>query len=524
MRPANLARWVATAVALPLLLVLGSCAQPSPPPPSLRLAAPPVELARFYEQELAFGPGAGYATTGADEQLFASDPRFECARLEVPLDYDDPGGATGQVAMLRVPARGESQGSLLLNSGGPGGTGMNFAAGLATSLAQNPITQRFDLIGFDPRGVGATIPAVDCFTDEEVRAGTAQQTEFLISAGTLTEDGARQLVERCAQGSGGEQALAAIATRDSVRDMDVLRAALGEEQLNFLGQSYGTRVGAFYAAEYPQRVRAMVLDGAVDPRLGLVDRRLSQYAGFQRSFEQMAADCATRPDCPLGPDPAGATRAFQDIVRPLLDRPLPVEGGPGLTYNDAVGAVISGLYYSEAWPMITQGIAELRDGRPDALVRLLQLFSGPDDGGRLSNFAEAAYALVCMDEDRLTVEQARDFRGRIYEVAPFADPGRGVEGARDSCEAWPAPPKPTYPFPERVDGLPPTLTVSITGDPTTPYDAGIRLAEALGGSLLTVEGEQHTVVAAGTNACVADLTAAYLIDLRTPPADARCAL
>ncbi|MDN5750170.1 MAG: alpha/beta hydrolase, partial [Pseudonocardia sp.] len=400
----------------------------------------------------------------------------------------------------------------------------NFAAALATSLAQSPITERFDLVGFDPRGVGATTPAVDCFTDEEVRTGTAPQSEFLISAGTLTEDGARQLVERCAQGSGGEQALAAIATRDTVRDMDILRAALGDEQLTFLGQSYGTRVGAFYAAEYPQRVRAMVLDGAIDPRLGLLDRRLSQFAGFQRSFEQMAADCATRPDCPLGADPAGATAAFQDIVRPLLDRPLPVEGGPALTYNDTVGALISGLYRSQAWPTIIQGIADLRDGRPDTMVRLLQLFSGADDGGRLSNFAEAAYAIVCMDEDRLTVDQARDVRARIYQVAPFADPGRGLEGARDSCGAWPAPPKPTYPFPDRVEGVAPTLVVSITGDPTTPYDAGIRLAEALGGSLLTVEGEQHTVVAAGANACVADLAAAYLVDLRTPPPDARCAL
>ena len=109
-------------------------------------------------------------------------------------------------------------------------------------------------------------------------------------------------------------------------------------------------------------------------------------------------------------------------------------------------------------------------------------------------------------------------------MAPFADPGRGVEGARDSCEAWPVPPKPTYPFPDRVEGVPPTLTVSITGDPTTPYDAGIRLAEALRGSLLTVEGEQHTVVAGGKNPCVADIVADYLVNLRTPPADARCVL
>ena len=254
-----------TAVALVLLFVVGACAQPAPPPDA---AQPTAELARFYGQELRFGPCAGYATTGADEKLFAGDPRFECARLEVPLDYDKPAGETAQVAVLRVPARGASMGSLLLNSGGPGGTGMNFAAVLASTLAQSPVTERFDLIGFDPRGVGATTPAVDCYSDEQVRADQAPQNEFLISAGTLTEDGARQLVQTCAERSGGEQALAAIGTRDTVRDMDVLRGALGEEQLNFFGQSYGTRVGAFYAAEYPQRVRAMVLDGAVDPRHG----------------------------------------------------------------------------------------------------------------------------------------------------------------------------------------------------------------------------------------------------------------
>lgn len=503
-----------TVVAL-LLIALGACARPPAPPPG-------AELARFYDQELIFGSCAGYATTGSDETIFAAEPEFQCARLEVPLDYADPDGATAQVAMLRSPARGASMGSLLLSSGGPGGAGMNFAAIVSRTLAQNPVTERFDLIGFDPRGVGATTPAVDCYSDEQVRAGEAPQNEFLVSEGTLTEDGARQLVATCAQRSGGEQALAAIATRDTVRDMDVLRAALGEEQLNFFGQSYGTRVGAFYAAEYPGRVRAMVLDGAVDPRLGLVDRRLSQWAGFQRSFDQMAADCAARPDCPLGPDPADATRVFQDIVRPLLDPP--VDGGHGLTYNVAIGAVISGLYDSTFWPAIIQGLADLRDGKPDGIVSLLQTVSGPDDGGRMSNFPEAAYAIVCMDEERLTAPQARDVRGRIYQVAPFADPGRGVEGARDSCEAWPAPPKPTYPFPGRVEGVPPTLTVSITGDPTTPYDAGIRLAEALGGSVLTVEGEQHTVVAAGRNTCVADLVADYLISLSTPAEGTRCTL
>ncbi|MEV5544326.1 alpha/beta fold hydrolase [Saccharopolyspora shandongensis] len=505
------------AVGLPLLLVLGACAQQAPAP-----AKPSAELARFYDQELTFGPCEGYATTPADEQLFAGGKGFECARLQVPLNYDDPNGETAQIAMLRVPARGESMGSLLLNSGGPGGPGMNFAASTAAALAQSPVTERFDLIGFDPRGVGATTPAIECFSNEQYLNGEAQ-TEFVFTAGNWTEADSRQLVDQCAQRSGGQQTLASVSTRDTIRDMDVLRAAPGEEKLNFLGQSYGTRVGALYAEAFPQNVRAMVLDGAVDPDLGQ-ERRLSQYAGFQRSFEAMAADCATRPDCPLGTDPARATETFQNIVRPLLDRPITFGNGRQFTYNDAIAAVVSALYSQEVRPAITKGLVELQAGNPDRLNRLAQLFSGrgPDDSG--SNFNSANYAISCMDEERRTPEQANDFRRRIYQAAPFADPGRDADEARDSCEFWPAEPKPAYPFPDLVEGLPQTLTISITGDPSTPYDAGVNLAKSLGCSMLTVEGEQHTVAATGANACVNGFVADYLVTLRTSPADARCTL
>jgi pimeloyl-ACP methyl ester carboxylesterase len=508
-------------MALPLVFVLGACAQPTPPPLP-NPAQPPAELARFYDQKLTFEPCAGYATTAADEQLFAGGETFECARLEVPLDYDDPDGETAQIAMLRVPARGESMGSLLLNSGGPGGLGMNFAANTAGALAQSPVTERFDLVGFDPRGVGATTPAIDCFSDEQYLSGDVQ-TEFMFSAGNWTEADSRRLVDQCVQRSGGEQVLANIASRDTIRDMDVLRAALGEEKLNFFGQSYGTRIGALYAEAFPQNVRAMVLDGAVDPDLG-IERRLSQYAGFQRSFEAMAADCATRPDCPLGTDPARATETFQNIVRPLLDQPAPAGDGQQLTYNDAIGAVIIGLYDSKAWQAITKGIAELQAGRGDMLLRVIEIASGRGADGSRDNFTEANYAINCMDEHRMNVEQAGDFRLKIYEVAPFADPGRGADGARDSCEFWPAEPKSAYPFPDRVGGLPPTLTISITGDPSTPYDAGVSLADTLGGSMLTVEGEQHTIASSGANACVNDIVADYLITPQAAPDGARCTL
>ncbi|MEW2063538.1 alpha/beta fold hydrolase [Streptomyces sp. NPDC007002] len=511
------------AVAVPLLLLVGACT-PSTSDASQQAKAskqPPTELDRFYEQNLAFGSCKGYGTTPADEKAFAN-PRFQCARLRVPLDYSDPEGKTAQIAVLRVPARGKSKGPLLLNSGGPGGTGQNFAVQTDTALAESPVTERFDLVGFDPRGVGASKPAISCFSKEDYLAGDVR-TELVLTAGRFSEDSTRRLVSKCVQGSGGEQHLGSVSTRDTVRDMDILRSALGGKKMNFLGQSYGTRIGALYAQQFPGNVRTMVLDGAVDPHLGS-ERRLSQYSGFQRSFDKMAEACATAEDCPLGTDPKQATEEFQKIARPLLDKPIAYGEGMRFTYNNLIDSVISGLYYQAVWPKITKGLAEVRSGNPEQLLAITAAFSGRGPDGSGGNFDVANYAITCMDEARMTPEQAVDMRGRTYKAAPFVDPGTGTEGARDACEFWPAEPKTTYPFPDRVDGLPPTLTISITGDPSTPHAAGVNLAKTLDGSLLTVKGEQHTVAASGSNACVNEALANYLIHLRTPAETVTCTL
>ncbi|WP_198153959.1 alpha/beta hydrolase [Catenuloplanes japonicus] len=482
-----------------LTLALGACA-PQP--------AESDSLERFTGQTLTFGSCDGYATTAADEKLFAGQ---ECARMLVPLDYDAPDGPTGEIAMLRVPARGASLGPLLLNSGGPGGTGMNFAVQTAANLAGSPITERFDLVGFDPRGVGASRPALDCFTD----AQTDTAAEFITTAGRYTEANTRAIAEGCATLSGGAQVLGAVGSRDTARDMDVLRAVLGQEKLSFLGQSYGTRIGALYAEQFPAHVRALVLDGAVDPQLGFAERRLGTFAAFQTAFDALAADCATKPDCPLGADP---TRVFQETVRPLVDRPLTGADGRKAGFNDVVGLVIALLYDSAAWPATVSIISGLRDGDPAPYFGVVDLLGSGAEG----NFIDATIGINCIDNERLTPAQAVALRERIWAAAPFMDPGTGAEGARDSCEAWPVAPDPAFPYPAKVEGVAPTLTVSITGDTTTPHSGGISLAKTLGGGLLTVDGYGHTIVATGKNACVDAAVAAYLIDLRLPAADARC--
>jgi pimeloyl-ACP methyl ester carboxylesterase len=432
-------------------------------------------------------------------------------------------GPTAQIAVLKVPARGEPIGSLLMNPGGPGGPGMSMAAAATKTLADSAVTEKFDLIGFDPRGVGASTPAIDCFTDAEIDAGEST-TSVVVGAGTLTEEDTRRIVDRCADGSGGRDVLAHVGTRDAVRDMDILRAVLGDDKLSYLGQSYGTRLGAVYAEMFPQNVRALVLDGAINPRAGTDDRRISQWTAFQRSFDAMAADCATRPDCPLGTDPSKATEKFQNIVRPLAERPIVNANGTKLDFNAAYGAVTAGLYTSAVWPKIIEGIAEIETGRGDTLLALGAAFAGRDADGRYANFSEAVFAINCLDEQRHTPAEETDLKRRIQEVAPYTDSGQGPDGARDPCEFWPAEPTLGYPYATDIEGLPETLTISITGDPSTPYAGGLSLAETLGGSVLTVDGEQHTIAFAGTDKCVNDIVADYLINLKTPPEDARCSL
>lgn len=499
------------------LLVLGGCSQPQTQP------EPQPDLQSFYEQEVAFEPCEGYGTTSADEDAFASDPAFQCARVEVPLNYDDPSGRTAHIALLKVPARGDRIGSLLMNPGGPGGPGMSMAAAGATTLAASSLTERFDLVGFDPRGVGASTPAIDCFTDEQNEAGD-NYTTVVAGSRTLSEDGSRRLVEQCAERSGGSGVLAHVGTRDAARDMDVLRAVLGDDKLSYLGQSYGTRLGAVYAEMFPENVRAMVLDGAIDPQQHTADRRIDQFTGFQRSFDEMASACAVTPDCPLGTDPGEAVENFQDIVRPLIEDPIVTADGRVLDFDAAYGAVTAGLYDSSVWPVITAGIAEVQAGQADTMLKILDVFGGRDADGTYPNFPEALYAINCMDEDRNTPEQEVERKRRIQEIAPFTDAGLGPDGARDPCEFWPAEPTLHIPYATDIEGLPDTLTISITGDPSTPYEGGVSLADTLGGSLLTVDGERHTVAFGGTNPCVNGIVADYLVDLTSPSADTRCTL
>ncbi|GEK81337.1 alpha/beta hydrolase [Agrococcus baldri] len=486
------------------VLLLSACAGGAPPPEPSADAS----LDRFYQQQPAF-EACEIPVPGADPVA------GECAQLEVPIDYEQPEGDVAQVAVFRIEATGDAPiGSLLVNPGGPGFPGIGFAAQMAQAWAGSLVTERFDLVGFDPRGTGATTPAVDCLTDAE------RETDA-VTASRLTIEGVPPLVESCADSVGGVDALAHLGTRDVARDMDVLRGVLGDEELSYAGSSYGTRLGAVYAEMFPERVRALVLDGAMDPHSGTLERREVQWAGLQRSFEQFAEYCVAQGDCPLGEDAAGATAAYQQLVRPLIDEPLPTGDGRTLTFDAANDAVVTAMYSEETWPVLVTGLTRLSQGGGETMLAVRDAYHGRTAEGTYPNDAEATLAINCLDEDRFSPQGQAELMESALASAPFLDPGTEIEPVADACEGWPVEPTLGFPHATGIEGLPATLTVSVTGDGLTPHSGGISMAETLGGSLLTVEGEQHGTLVSG-NECVDAAIASYLVDLETPDAGATC--
>lgn len=514
MTPVRSGRGVLALAASVMVAVAGCAAERSETAPPPNPGPAPAGLDRFYTQTPAWGSCAEYTAPG--ERLA---PNAECTRITVPVDYGDPEGPTAQIALSRLRAGGQRIGSLLLNPGGPGMSGLStIAIGGGT-----PLAQRFDRVGFDPRGVGASIPAVTCLTPREADAERAEPPEVNTPEGIAADEADnREYAQHCVERTGTEL-LAHIGTREVVQDMDVIRAVLGDPKLNYLGYSYGTRLGAAYAEKYPGNVRAMVLDGAIDPSQDPVAESLRQAEGFQQAFDAYADYCVTTEDCPLGTDRSQAIRRFRELVDPLWDTPAATTDPRGLGYGDAITGVQQTLYSEDFWPVLTVGLHELREGRGDTLLELADMYNGRREDGSYSNLTDAFNAIRCVDDPRITDPAVAARQDTEYrKAAPFLDDGRGTGAApRELCASWPVP-NTSDPHEISVSGLPTTVVVSTTGDPATPYQAGVDLAHQLGGALITHEGESHTVVLNGGVSCVDDAVIEYLIELKPPAPGLRC--
>ena len=398
--------------------------------------------------------------------LLGSD--VECARIKAPLDYDDPGGDTVELAISRKPASGQRIGALLMNPGGPGAPGLSMAG----QAYGTELEERFDVVGFDPRGVGASTPAVRCLTPEETDERRAENDVDRSEAGIeASEQRNRDYAQRCAQRSGTDL-LAQVGTREVVQDMDIIRAVAGSEPgeaMNFLGYSYGTRLGAEYAARFPDRVRTMVLDGAVDPDADPIEEIVAQAAGFQGAFDDYADDCTAGSNCPLGTDPDRAVAEFRALVDPLVDRPAPTDDPRGLSYNDAMTGVQQALYSPGLWRLLPWGCGSCAPGP-----------ATPCSTWPTSTRAGAATAPTATSTTRSTRSAASTTRGS--PTAPWsarptpatARPHRSsttaaAQGRRRWTCARSGRCRRATPPTDAGPRLPDVVVVSTTEDPATPY-------------------------------------------------------
>ncbi|MGY4709463.1 alpha/beta hydrolase [Mycolicibacterium sp. CBM1] len=456
----------------------------------------------------------------------AKIPTAQCTMVSVPVQWDqagDPQAAQANLAVMRVPATGARMGIVISNPGGPGESAVDVMARFAPKLARTEIGRHFDLVAIDPRGVGHSTPELRCRTDAEMDADRREsEVDFSPAGVQRIEDDRRRYAQQCLDRM-GESFLAAMSTENSARDMDAVRAALGEETINFFGYSYGTRLGTAYAEQFPDRVRAMMLDGVVDQNSDPLEDEKVEAAGFQQAFDAYAADCAQSADCPLGTDPAASVTRFHQLVDPLVARPAATADPRGLSYADAITGANEAFYSSEDWDSLTAGLDALAHGRnADDLLELADDYEGRDADGHYTNLQDVLNAVHCVDtvyptDPATWIENDRQVR----ELSPYDSYGQFTGDApRPLCAFWPARAEtPAHPVTSPGQGK--VVVVSTTGDPATPYQVGVGVAAQLGAPLITYQGAQHTVAFSGV-ACVDTPLVAFIVDGVAPPAELRC--
>ncbi len=451
----------------------------------------------------------------------APNMTYDCARVSVPRDWNDQNnGETYAIAMIRARSSKQSGrlGSLLINPGGPGGSGIDTAVYLSFGEAfggmPDEILGKFDLIGFDPRGVGRSDP-VKCIspTDQDASFAAVPDPVSLAEFDKLVTLN-KKIATSCGQKYGDQLKL--FSTEQAAHDMDSLRRGVGDDKMTYLGFSYGTLLGATYAQLYPQNVRAMVLDGAVDPKESYIEGSETQAKGFERAFTNFTNWCKQSADkCAIAADPR---KAVTDAMTAATTKP--VTGGDGRKATDGwiFVAVISSLYTESGWAKMATAIAQLKQGNAKGVFELADQYAERKANGTYSNLFDANLAVNCADtKDAPTVDEVRRLQGEWRTKYPMF--GGALAVGMLPCTVWPGERDP-YPA-GAATTAPPLVVVGTTGDPATPYENTADLAAMLGvGHVLTWEGEGHT--AYPSTPCIVNAVDDYLIDLKVPQEGLRC--
>ncbi|WP_411150300.1 alpha/beta hydrolase [Streptomyces sp. A30] len=435
----------------------------------------------------------------ADSSAPGSD--WQCATLKVPLDWSKPDGETIGLALIRTKARGDNRiGSLLFNFGGPGGSGVSTMPAYAATTSL--LRERYDLVSWDPRGVGAS-EGVRCRSDKEIQAAESVD----VSPDTSSEESAyfkdaADFGTGCAKDAG--KLLAHVSTTDTARDMDLMRQVLGDRRMHYFGISYGTELGGVYAHLFPKNVGRLILDAVVDPSADTVGHAKNQARGFQRALDDYLKS--------TGQDPEQGSQKIADLLKEIDANPLPTSSGRELTQTLAVTGIVLPLYSQDSWPTLTSALEAAEQGDGSELLALADGYNERDPSGRYGTTTHSQRVISCLDDkQRPTAAETKKLLPEFEKISPVFGTFLGWDTA-GWCHNWPVAGQ--HESPEvSAPGAAPILVVGNTGDPATPYEGAQKMADELGkgvGVVLTWKGQGHGAYGSGSD-CVDSTVNAYLL-------------
>lgn len=496
----------AAAGAAALALLLTGCMPASTQGGSDAMApAIPTGLEQVYSQELSWKDCGGN----------------QCTTVKVPLDYEKPDGETIDLAVVKIKAKGQRKGTLFTNPGGPGASGVNFAEESSTWVLSKKVREAYDVVGFDPRGVGRST-AVACLNDKQL--DEEREKAFI----PVDDEGLKQVLTESKEfGAACEKnspkgLLEHVDTMSAAHDLDVLRAVMGENKLDYLGYSYGTKLGQAYLSLFPGNAGRLVLDGALPLSLDGDAVGAGQAKGFEKAVDTYLTKCLGQEGCPFTGDLAAARTQLQDLIEMADQSPLPSDSGRTVPAGDVVSALFLPMYEPTLYPQLDNalGLAMHEDDGTGLLELADTAADRQQDGSYKSNSAAAFPAINCIDytQSQATPATMKERAAKLEAEAPLLWRFFSYD---DGCGGWPVKSKRPAEAPTYSADLAPVLVVGTTGDPATPYAWAQETHQELPQSaLLTYRGEGHTAYGR-SNACVADTVDAYLLDGTLPEGDAK---
>ena len=500
-----------------LTLTVSGCATPEP-----EITLPPITAPTTAASPEVTDDLKPFYTQAVEWQECGT--RILCGSVLVPTNWSDPGAGSLSIAVAyRAADIAKPLGSIIFNPGGPGASGYDWIVNSVDYLGTKNLRSKFNIVGFDPRGVGKSEPRVKCFDAKKTDELLYEDNGFPLGSPQDIAASKKLLGEfasACLKNTG--PAMAYLDTVSAAKDMDVIRAVMGSSQLDYLGFSYGSLLGQTYAALFPKKVNRMVIDGVIDPTVTDAEQSVLQLKGFDLALRNYLADCLSTSDCPFQGTVSQALNKIKSLLRSLETSPIPTKDGRQLNAWSANTGLIMPLYSEDYWPQLSQAFAEAFDGDGTTFIELADTYNDRDSSGKyLTNLMEANVAISCLDSRQPSgASDMAKQNSRMLAASPTL--GRYWQFGALTCEQWPFPVA-KHPADYSAKGSKPILVVGTTGDPATPYGQAVAVANHIlsNGHLVTYNGEGHTAYGR-SNECVSNSVDNYFIKGLVPDSDPNC--